>query len=181
MDGSTIPREIQIQIPQCTSPHFGTRLSVRPLPSAPRQARPPGLGASAACVGTASLRRPVRSATCRRFPPPRRTATGHLRFVPPSEWRDWKGQATQAERSSGLSYRVCPLFDAGPPGHARFDEGLAVHHPTGRRVMRMASSVGIPGSHFKVGSVYHARWCAYFDGRKNRHRDVVRRTVTQDS
>ena len=30
-------------------------------------------------------------------------STGHLRIVSTHRWRDWKGQATQAERSSGLS------------------------------------------------------------------------------
>ena len=29
--------------------------------------------------------------------------SGHLRLVCTHRWRDWKGQATQAERSSGLS------------------------------------------------------------------------------
>ena len=30
-------------------------------------------------------------------------STGHLRIISTHRWRDWKGQATQAERSSGLS------------------------------------------------------------------------------
>ena len=56
-------------------------------------------------------------------------SSGHRRFVSTHLERDWKGQATQAERSRGLSYRSLPPVHAVPAGHASLYQRVAVPYP----------------------------------------------------
>lgn len=69
---------------------------------------------------------------------------GQRRFVSPHLARDWKGQATQAERSKDQSQRDGLPVGAVAPGHPGLDEREFVTHRSREVFMRMASSVEMP-------------------------------------